>query len=263
MERFRLYVDESGDHVFRHTEDPSHRFLCLMGCWFRTDHYLVFQRALEDLKARHLPHHPDEPVVLHREDMVNARRVFKSFQDERKRAAFDSELLSVIGSADFLATAVIIDKLRLLDKYGETAAHPYHLALGFLLQRYTGYLNHIGRCGDVIAEARGGVEDRLLADSFDRVFQRGVWMTPARTFQAALTSSQLKLKHKGENIAGLQLSDLLGHPVKQWALIQEGLLQGNLAAFAQRLVTVIEPKLNRQLYRNRISGYGVVIYPKG
>ncbi|MGA2867087.1 MAG: hypothetical protein ABSF95_21635 [Verrucomicrobiota bacterium] len=39
-ERYRLYLDESGDHVFNHLEKPSHRFLCLLGCWFRNPEYL-------------------------------------------------------------------------------------------------------------------------------------------------------------------------------------------------------------------------------
>jgi hypothetical protein len=46
------------------------------------------------------------------------------------------------------------------------------------------------------------------------VFERGVWMTRSEVFQSALTSSELKLKPKSANISGLQLADLLGHPVK-------------------------------------------------
>jgi hypothetical protein len=158
--------------------------------------------------------------------------------------------------------AVLIDKQALLQAYGDGAAHPYHLALGFMLQRYASYLNHIGRAGDVMAEARGKVEDRLLVDSYERVFTQGVWMTNAQVFQAALTSSQLKLKSKAVNVAGLQLADLLGHPVKQWALKRYGLTTDELAPFAQRLMTIVEPKFNRHLYDSKLEGYGIVLYPR-
>jgi len=67
-ERYRLYLDESGDHVFRDLDKPQHRFLCLMGCWFHNVDYLSFHDALANLKARYFPHHPDEPIILHRED---------------------------------------------------------------------------------------------------------------------------------------------------------------------------------------------------
>jgi len=262
-DRYRLYLDESGDHVFRDVEDAAHRFLCLLGCWFRNPAYLQFHEDLEAIKTRHLSHHPDDPVVLHREDMVNARKAFKHLRDPAKRAVFDDDLLHVIRSADFHVTAVVIDKAILRRKYGEAAAHPYHLGLGFMLQRYAGYLNHINRVGDVLAEARGGVEDRLLKDSYTRVFERGVWgMTNAGAFQSALTSGELKLKTKAANIAGLQLADLLGHPVKNWVLQQYGYGTANLKPFGRRLMEIVPGKFNRQLYNDKVEGYGYLLYPR-
>ena len=202
-DRYRLYLDESGDHVFRDTEEHAHRYLCLLGCWFRNPDYLKFHEAIEGLKAEYLPHHPDDPVILHREDMVNARKAFKNLRDTAVRSKFDDALLAVIKAAEFKVVAVVIDKQELRRAYGTAAGHPYHLGLGFLLQRFAGYLNHINRVGDILGEARGGREDRLLKESYSRVFERGVWMTRSEVFQTALTSSELKLKPKSANISGL------------------------------------------------------------
>jgi hypothetical protein len=262
-ERYRLYLDESGDHVFNKLDTIGHRFLCLLGCWFRNSDYIKFHSELENLKAYHLPHHPDDPVVLHREDMINARRAFKDLRDPAKRDAFDSDLLNVIAAAEFRIVAVVVDKLELGSQYGGVAAHPYHLGLGFMLQRYAGYLNHINRDGDVMAEARGGREDLLLKESYSFVYDRGVWMVGPHVFQSALTSRELKLKPKNANIAGLQLADLLGHPVKQWVLREHGLVSQALSPFAERLLQTIYPnKFNKHLYTDRIPGYGTVLYPK-
>jgi hypothetical protein len=263
VERYRLYLDESGDHVYRDFSKPSHRFLCLLGCWFKNPDYLEFHSGLETLKTKHLPHHPDNPVVLHREDMVNARKEFKVLRDGRKREAFDTDLLDLIQSSKFSVVAVVVDKAMLQEKFGELAGHPYHIGLGFLLQRYAGYLNHINRVGDVMGEARGGVEDRLLKDSYVRVFEKGLWgFTPPSTLQTALTSRELKLKPKTANISGLQLADLVGHPTKNWVLRQSGLIEDEPPPFAERLMDVIRPKFNRQLYTGEIAGYGYVVYPK-
>jgi hypothetical protein len=60
-DRYRLYLDESGDHVYRATNETAHRFLGLLGCWFNNADYLLFNEALEDLKRRHFHHHPDNP----------------------------------------------------------------------------------------------------------------------------------------------------------------------------------------------------------
>lgn len=117
--------------------------------------------------------------------MVNARGAFKDLRDVARREAFDADLLACIQRADFrvvAVVAVVIDKRALLQAYGDSEAHPYHLALGFILQRNAGYLHHIGRAGDVMAEARGKTEDRLLMDSYERVFTQGVWMTGAQVF---------------------------------------------------------------------------------
>ncbi|MEP0761177.1 MAG: DUF3800 domain-containing protein [Chloroflexota bacterium] len=261
-DRYRLYIDESGDHVFRQTQDLSHRFLALLGCWFCNPDYLRFHQALETLKFDHLPHHPDEPVVLHRDDMINARRAFKVLREEDRRKAFNADLLQVIDQAQFKMVVVVIDKQALRTAYGDAAAHPYHLGLGFLLQRYVGYLNHINRIGDVMAEARGTKEDRLLAESYTRIYERGVWMVQATSFQAALSSRQLKLKDKRANIAGLQLADILAHPVKLWVLHQYGLTKPSTTTFGQQLVEVAQSKFNCHLYDGRVEGYGFVLFPK-
>jgi len=260
--RYRLYLDESGDHVFRETTEPAHRFLCLLGCWFQNPDYMKFHEALEAFKKRYFSPHPDNPIILHREDIINARKSFKVLQDEKKRAEFDSDLLKIIKATEFRVVAVVIDKAALRAAYGESAAHPYNLGLGFLLQRYAGYLNHINRVGDVMAEARGGAEDRLLKESYSWVYERGIWSTSEKYFQSALSSRELKLRAKKSNISGLQLADLLGHPVKTWVLKYYALITEEPAPFAEHLMQIVENKFNRQLYDNRLDGYGIVLYPK-
>lgn len=131
----------SGDHVFNKLDQAQHRFLCLLGCWFKNPDYLDFQRELEAFKRQHLPHHPDEPVVLHREDIVNQRGSFLRLQDDSIRRGFNDALLALIQSAEFRIVAIVIDKLRLREQHGDSTAHPYHLATGFMLQRYCGYLS--------------------------------------------------------------------------------------------------------------------------
>lgn len=261
-ERYRLYIDESGDHVYRNVEKLEHRFLCLIGCWFKNPAYLEFQTQLEDLKRKHFAHHPDDPVILHREDIVNRRKAFRVLLEENERKSFDDDLIKVVSLGDYKVIAVVIDKLALRAAYQESAAHPYHLGIGFMLQRYVGFLNHLNRLGDVMAESRGKKEDRLLEESYTRTYERGAWMVHADAFQSALTSRQLKLKTKTANIAGLQLADLLGQPVKQHILRLYGIVDDPLSPFAERIVDVAKSKFNSHLYRGIVDGYGYVLYPK-
>jgi hypothetical protein len=87
-------------------------------------------------------------------------------------------------------------------------------------------------------------------------------VTSAGSFQSALSSRQLKLREKKANIAGLQLADLLGHATKMWALKRWGVIAAEPAPFAKRLMKIVEQKFNRQLYTNKLEGYGIVLYPK-
>ena len=260
-ERFRLYIDESGDHVFKHLNEEGHRYLCLLGCWFRGRDYRLFHQELEAFKQRHIPHNPDEPIILHREDIINRRRAFWCLREQDKAKAFDHDLLALIKRAEFKIVAVVIDKEKLKLQY-PTPAHPYHLGLGFMLQRYCGFLNHINRCGDVLAESRGGHEDRLLKDSYARVYERGAWVKRAAFFQQVLTSKELKIKPKSANIAGLQLADLLANPLRKTILIEEHKVQGPLSPFAERILEAVEDKFNQHLYNGQVKGYGKVLFPK-
>ena len=54
--------------------------------------------------------------------------------------------------------------------------------------------------------------DRRLKDSFTRVIEKGSDYIQPEVFAAHLTSRQLKVKPKSNNIAGLQLADLIAHP---------------------------------------------------
>ena len=261
-DRYRPYIDESGDHTWGETSDPAQRYLCLLGCFFHGSAYRRFHQAVEAFKQCVLPHSPDEPIILHRADIINGRGPFRRLRDPLIRQAFDEGLLALCETGRYIVVAVVIDKAELAARY-PTPAHPYHLALGFLLQRYCGYLNHLSRVGDVMAESRGGAEDRLLKDSYERHYNRGAWWTKPEFFQRALTTKQLKLKRKWCNITGLQLADLLAHPVKQMVLREQGRIRDDaVGPFARRLLRVVVPKLNHHLYTGRIDGYGTVFFPK-
>jgi hypothetical protein len=121
----------------------------------------------------------------------------------------------------------------------------------------------VNRRGDVTAESRGGNEDRRLKDSYSFILKHGAWgRTKAEQFQRALTSKELKLKKKGANITGLQVADLLAHPVRQAILREKGRLTLPASSFVGRLVEVVEAKYNRHLYDGRIWGYGKVLFPQ-
>ena len=254
---YRLYIDESGDHTYSQLENTDRRYLCLLGCAFSLQHYQeLFHPRLDALKEQFFPHDPDEPVILHREDIINARGVFRRLLDCELRATFDAELFRLIESSEFRIIAVVIDKKAHVERYREAAWHPYHYCLTALMERYCGLLHLLREKGDVMAEGRGKTEDLQLKREYERIYTDGAYHRSAPWFREVLTSHEIKVKPKSKNVAGLQLADLIAHPVKQEMLLEKGRLPAGADNFGRALCRALASKFNRQVYTGQVWGYG-------
>jgi len=257
--RYRLYIDESGDHTFQLADNDNQRYLGLLGLWFNTfAPYKDFAQALGELKREIFGWHPDDPpICLHRKDLIARKGVFRRLRNQELNERFEDGLLKVVREARFCMTCVVIDKASHRTKTYRELFHPYHYCLAVLLERYTGWLGLKGAVGDVMAESRGGHEDRELRTAFENTLQKGTRLHSPQQFQAVLTSKEVKLKKKEHAIAGLELADLLAYPFKR-EMIAERRGEDLPEDFSSALLDVARPKMNCQIYTRRISGYGKV-----
>ena len=256
---FRLYIDESGDHTTHNLEDPHRRYLALMGVWFeKQTHYLEFARSLRNLKESFFGFDPDsEPACLHRRDLINRSGAFSVLRDPRVRGEFDQRLIQTIAQAEFKMCCVAIDKLSHTDKSYRSVTDAYHYCLAVLLERYVDWLTQVGAHGDVMAESRGGAEDRALGEAYSTVLQRGTNLHPPSYFSGALTSSKLKLKKKLPPRPGLELADLLASPVRRQMIAERNGQQEKLD-FGWSLLNTIFWKFHQRQSDGRVTGYGKV-----
>ncbi len=245
MKRFRIYIDESGDHTYHQLDSLASRYLGLTGIVIDSEVYRTrLQPEFEKLKQAHFPHSPDEPVVLHRKELINREGIFGVLRDADNDRAFTANLVRFLSTEDYAIYTVVIDKKAHADRYGKAAFHPYHYCLTVLLERYRGFLLAAGGHGDVMAESRGGSEDMELKRIYQELYERGTQFLSAETFQGVLTSRELKLKKKTANIAGLQLADLLAYPLKQDILINDGITGVTPGAFGVTLCGSVQSKQN-------------------
>jgi len=262
MKRYRLYIDESGDHTYYELKEPTKRYLGLTGIFIEGEYYrATFRPEMERLKQKHFPHNPDEPVILHREDIINQRGPFWRLRDSEREKAFNEGFLQFIKGQDYRVITVVIDKKTHIERHGKAAYHPYHYCLTALLERYCGFLNFYNAQGAVLAESRGGTEDMRLKGAYQKLYMEGTWYRGSKFFQQALTSSQIKVKPKSANIAGLQIADLLAHPSKQEILIEEQRIDDPGDNFGKQICQCIQAKYNQQVYQGKIRGYGKVFLP--
>jgi hypothetical protein len=67
-QRYRLGIDESDDHRFDRLEEPTHRFLFLLGCRFEPRKRAPFHSLLEDLSGNQDDRHKGKEPAHERAD---------------------------------------------------------------------------------------------------------------------------------------------------------------------------------------------------
>jgi hypothetical protein len=255
--RYRLYIDESGDHAYSLLDDPAHRYLALLGVWFGQESYNAFADDLDRFKRDIWGPRPDKPVILHRTEIINRKGTFGALRESDVRAKFDGGLLDLIARAQFKRACVLIDKQAHLDRYS-SPFHPYHYCLAAMLDRYSGRLNFKNAVGDVTAESRGGEEDLQLKQAYRRAYESGTLMFRHEHHQRALTSQDIKIQPRSANIPGLQLADVLAHPVKQSCLAEKGRVPPMGNVFGKKVLQAVAGKFSCCEGTGRVEGYGKV-----
>ena len=257
--RYRLYIDESGDHDYNLLEDPGRRYLALLGVWFKQNpDYVNFADELEALKRVVFGPRPDKPVVLHRSDIINRKGAFGVLNDDELRRKFDTGLRELVAQSSYRIVCVVIDKLGHQRQY-TNPYHPYHYCLAAMLDRYCGWLIYKNAVGDVLAESRGRAEDMQLKEAFSHVYESAKFsMFHPGWHKRALTSKDIKVQCKSANTAGLQLADMLAHPVKQAMLAEAGLVENVQGVYGADLVKAVEHQFNRNEATRVVAGYGKV-----
>jgi hypothetical protein len=237
-----IYVDESGDHSLE-SIDPQYPVFVLSFCIFRKAEYACHVTpAIRRLKFATFGH---DMVVLHESDIRRKKGAFARFSKE-PRAAFLNQLTAIIDRADFQLVSVVIDKRKLKARYTQPE-HPYHLALGFGLERIYRLLQEAGQddaLSHVVCEARGAKEDAELELAFRRIRDGANILSKRLPFE-------LVVADKKTNSEGLQLADLTARPIGL-SVLRPG--QPNRAA------EVLEGKLYRDKNGNKL-GVGLKVFP--
>jgi hypothetical protein len=259
--KHRLYVDEVGNSDLGASQDPNHRYLSLTGVGLELGYVdNVLHPRLETLKKRFFGSHADEPVVLHRKELIQKKPPFEALRDPAVCREFAAELMTLLEEAEYVVITAAIDKLEHQQRYFAWRYDPYHYCLHVVLERYIMWMRRRGFTGDVMAESRGKKEDTRLKKSFRGIWDQGTDRMEAKQFQEHLTSKELKVKPKANNIAGLQLADIIAYPAWKVALARGATeaLPDNLTGRIGRLL--LNAKFDRSQSGN-VIGWGLKSLP--
>jgi hypothetical protein len=135
--KYRLYIDEVGNPDLESSENPNHRFLSITGVIFELNYVkeVVFPE-LESLKQEFFKSHPDEPIILHRKEIVNAKHPFEALKNDKIRNKFDKTLLSLFEKLEYNVITVCLDKKTHKETYTTWRYDPYHYCLAIILERH-------------------------------------------------------------------------------------------------------------------------------
>lgn len=262
MALYRVYIDEVGNHDLDHADDPRYRFLSLTGVIVETGYYAqVVQRELERIKRDFFSQDPDEPIVFHRKELVNKRPPFHVLRDPETEQAFNSAVLEALSGWEYRVATVVLDKKAHRERYGTWQYHPYHYCLAVLLERYVLFLAEAKGRGDVLVESRGGKEDGKLKESYEQLCRYGTDSVSPDLWRAHLTSCELKVKPRRDNIAGLQLADLIAHASQREILAHHGLVDDSRATFGSRISQILRDGKYLRSKKGQVDGYGRKLLP--
>ena len=161
--------------------------------------------ALKQFKFNHFGH---DQVILHERDIRKDMGDFSFLKDRNRKMDFLNELTNIVSAQDFSLVTTVIRKPEYTQRYHDPV-NPYHVALGYGLERVFYYLRSKGAVDKrthVLVEARGKKEDNELELEFRRICDGG-------NYERSQLPFEVKFLDKKSNCEGLQLADLVARPV--------------------------------------------------
>jgi len=245
--KLNLFLDESGTSDLTNI-DPSFPVLALTGVLITDDSYKELQTKITSLKQKYFP---GKDVVLHRRDMRKYERGFEIFFDDNVKRNFYSDLNNILSEVDYMLISSVVDKKQHIEQYGKLADDPYEIALTFIMERTLFEADELhADSAHVFIESRGKREDRIVSERYNTILYRGS-QTDSVRFQQ-LFDTELSMRHKIDNEAGIEVADLCAYPIARYVLNNN---EPNLP------FDIIRPKIRSNSHGEMI-GYGIKIFPK-
>ncbi|MEW6579561.1 MAG: DUF3800 domain-containing protein [Chloroflexota bacterium] len=241
-----LFVDESGDHSLS-VIDPQYPMFVLGGIIVEK-HYADgdLTRQLNDFKLRFFG---TTEIVLHTADITRNRNGFERMKDPDFRERFYADLNVLMATLDYKVVACAIRKDDHLARYGVAALDPYLLSLETLVERFCFEIGDRSDGGVIVAEKRDPTLDQTLELAWLNLKIQGTRFLQGKVIADRIRG--LSLRAKKDNIAGLQLADLVVSPIGRHVLGKPD----------QEDWHIVEQKFRRGK-EGQIEGYGLVILPK-
>ncbi len=205
-----MFIDDTGEVDNAATNQVERRFASITGVIFDLDYYHSrFDASFRELKFRQFGlTKKGRPPILHRRALIDASGAFRCLHDGGMRQEWDRRCLLMYERATYQVVTACVDKVAFYYHHPNWEGEIYTLLVQNAIERYWYFLRHMDGTGDVMAESVGK-PDLALKARYAHVYLNGTEYIPAEKIQSRLTSKEIKIKPKSDDISGLQMADLL------------------------------------------------------
>lgn len=213
---YHLYIDECGDQNLENFS-PTFPIFTLCGIIVRDDKISVLEKEVETLKKAFWG---DRKIILHSRDIRKCQNGFEVLFDLNAKQKFYEAINALLGKQDvYVIVSCSILKEPYIRQFGKLN-DVYGQSLSFVLERAIFHVDN--QCPDgngkinAIVEKRGKREDKNLLNYYGQLLEKGTyWVTPERMKERM---SRLDFRWKSEDVAGLQVADLIAYPITRHIL---------------------------------------------
>lgn len=241
-----LFLDESGDHNLR-VVDPLYPVFVLGGVL--VDEADALGEMEDEVRRFKRELFGRDDLVLHTADVARNRNGFEALIDPIVRARFYERLNALVRSLRFEVLACAVRKDAYVARHGVSAADPYAVGLRVLVEQLC---HAVGGAGGarIVAERRGPALDRQLDLAWAALRLQGAGSVTPATVRERIVG--LEHRHKHENVAALQLADLVVSPIGRHVLGKP----------EREDFRVVEGKLRRRPGDGGYLGVGLTVLPE-
>lgn len=212
-----IYVDESGDHSLTSIDKDYPLFVLAFCLVEKADYANVIVPAIQSFKFDHFGH---DMVVLHAHEIRKSKNAFSFLLNPEKRLPFMEDLSGLMADMPYqLIVSAILKELH-REKYARPWS-PYTLALQFCMERAHDFLlenGQEGRTTHLVVESRGKREDQELELEFRRIIDNHYKTAKRHERDFSRTPFEIEFASKHTNSTGMQLADLVAHPIGRHVL---------------------------------------------
>ena len=244
--KYHLYIDECGDQNLE-TFSPTFPIFTLCGILVRDT---LVPKLEEQIRALKQDFWGNRQIILHSRDIRKCQNGFEVLFDLDVKRRFYESINQLLGQRDMyiIVSCSILKEpyIRLFGRFNDV----YGQSLSFILERAIFYVDNEcpdgNGCISAIVERRGKREDRNLMSYYQQLLDKGTYWVTTERMKSRMNC--LDFKWKTEDIAGLQIADLIAYPITRHVLNPQAV---NLA------YDVLAPNI----FREEDKLLGLKIYP--